>query len=113
VIFLLIPSSAATSARGVWAEWRRKVDITSNIDPAEPARIIGPAPAAVERTTGIQQRTILLGQPATSPLIDRIGLVFEKANRARRQRLRAVSSFVDSRPRTTRETFTSGLRITL
>ena len=60
----------------VRAEWRRKADIVANIDPNESAQVIGPAPSIVERSTGTEQRAILLGQPPNSPLQDHVVMLF-------------------------------------
>jgi hypothetical protein len=64
------------TALRVWAEWRRKQDIIANIDPAEAESIIGPAPVVVDRATGHEQRTILLGQPTGLPFQDHLLMLF-------------------------------------
>lgn len=54
----------------VWAEWRRKKDITDNLEPG--GTWLGPGVSAIARQSGKEVRFLLLGQPSSRPLRDHV-----------------------------------------
>ncbi len=56
-------------------QWRRKTDVLKNVSPADGALTVGPAPRAIERSTGRSTRFYLVGQPKDLPLTDHLLLI--------------------------------------